>query len=95
MKIIPLRKPGRLLYPPRTKRLRAGFNVLKPGQSVGEHTTGRHEEILIILKGTALLLANGKKKKIKAGNVAYNPPRTVHNVTNSGKHILRYIYIVV
>ncbi|MFA5051571.1 MAG: cupin domain-containing protein [Patescibacteria group bacterium] len=94
MKPLTLRKSGRLLSPPQTKRLRSGFVVLKPGQSVGEHTTGKREEIIIVLKGTARLLANRKNKKIKATSVAYNPPHTVHNVTNCGKNALQYIYVV-
>ncbi|MFA6553042.1 MAG: cupin domain-containing protein [Patescibacteria group bacterium] len=94
MKIKKLTHRGTLYAPPQTKRMRSGLSVLKPGESVGEHSTGKHEEILIILKGTALLLANGNKKKLRAGYVAYNPPHTIHNVTNCGAGILRYVYIV-
>ncbi len=87
-------KRGQLFSPPITKKIRSGFQILKPGQSVGEHTTGNREEIIIVLKGTAMLLANGKKQKVKANNIAYNPPRTLHNVTNCGKEVLQYIYLV-
>ncbi len=40
-----------LAGPPRTAGMRSGFVRLKPGQTVGWHTTGENEESLVILRG--------------------------------------------
>jgi mannose-6-phosphate isomerase-like protein (cupin superfamily) len=37
--------------PPRTSGMRGGAVKLKPGESVGWHLTGEHEEALVILHG--------------------------------------------
>jgi quercetin dioxygenase-like cupin family protein len=69
---------------------------LAPGQDIGSHTTGDHEEMIVILEGEGELEAAGMgRQKIASGQVAYNPPQTSHNVFNTGTDNLRYIYIVV
>ena len=76
------------------KGLRSGLVTLKPQESVGEHKTEKKEEVIVILKGSAVI-SYGKDKKIKAiqNTFVYIPPETVHNVKNSGSKILRYIYV--
>jgi len=34
------------------------------------------------------------RKPVKKGEVAYNPPHTVHNVYNVNDELLKYIYVV-
>src|SRR5215475_10865470 len=36
---------------PQTTGMRSGFVQLKPGESVGEHSTQDHEEALVVLHG--------------------------------------------
>ncbi len=80
--------------PSKTGGLRSGLVTLKPQESVGEHKTSNKEEALIVLKGNATVYY-GKNKKIKASqsSFVYIPPETRHNVKNSGKKILQYVYV--
>ncbi len=80
---------------PQTAGMRSGFVRLKPGESVGWHTTGKHEESLVILRGRGKALVAGKPAlSFTAPAFIYLPPTTRHNVTNVGNHLLEYVYVV-
>ena len=80
---------------PQTTGMKSGQLILLPGESVGKHDTADREEALLIIEGQALV-SYGKRGKIKASalSVIYIPPRTEHDVLNSGKDVLRYVYVV-
>ena len=81
--------------PPETMTMRSGLVVLGPGQSVGTHNTEDYEEVLVVLSGEGdMVITGGPTLHLKAGAVAYCPPRTEHNVTAIRPSPLRYIYIV-
>ena len=75
------------------KGLRSGYVVLKPKESIGQHNTGTSEEVLVIVHGSGLV-CYGKKGsvKVKKNVFVYIPPQTLHNVINTGKDLLKYIY---
>lgn len=79
-----------------THQYHSGLVTLKPGESVGEHSTKEHEEIIVFLSGRGEIATERwpKPRLVTAPAVAYMSPRTLHNVTNSGTSSLRYIYIV-
>jgi mannose-6-phosphate isomerase-like protein (cupin superfamily) len=80
---------------PQTTGMRSGFVRLKPGESVGEHSTQEHEEALIVLKGEGKAEVEGRPLvSISSRMLAYIPPRSKHNVTNTGTEILEYVYVV-
>ena len=80
---------------PQTAGMRSGFVRLKPGQSVGWHTTGHNEESLVILRGAGDALIEGQPKlSFAAPRAVYIPPATKHNVTNTGAGVLEYVYVV-
>jgi mannose-6-phosphate isomerase-like protein (cupin superfamily) len=80
---------------PQTTGMRSGFVRLKPGTTVGWHTTGRNEEALVILRGQGEALIDGKANHtFVAPAFAYIPPATRHNVANTGKELLEYVYVV-
>jgi quercetin dioxygenase-like cupin family protein len=80
---------------PQTAGIRSGRVVLKPGESAGEHTTGQHEEVLIILEGQGeLWLKDFPSLAAEEGHLLYVPPEAIHGVKNTGKATLRYLYIV-
>ena len=81
--------------PPETVTMKSGLVVLAPGKSVGKHTTGEHEELLIILSGKGeMTFGDGSKLPVEATHALYCPPETEHNVTNTGTGELRYVYVV-
>ena len=64
---------------PQTTGMRSGFVRLKPGGSVGWHTTGKNEEALVILHGQGEALIDGQAKQTFVGPAfAYIPPATRH-----------------
>ena len=80
---------------PATVTMRSGYVVLGPGQSVGRHSTGRFEEEIVVLEGAGrLVVSGGPDLPLRRLSVAYSPPNTEHDVTNTGAVPLRYVYIV-
>lgn len=74
--------------------LSSGLVVLKPKESVGEHSTKDREEIIIVLKGKAKVHYGRKGRFVlKEKSFAYFPCRTKHNVENAGPGALEYTYI--
>jgi len=80
---------------PQTAGMRNGFVRLKPGAAVGWHTTGKNEEALVILHGQGEALIDGQARQpFTAPALVYIPPATRHNVANTGKELLEYVYVV-
>ncbi len=80
---------------PQTAGMRSGFVRLKPGGSVGWHTTGQHEEALVVLRGRGEARLEGQPgRAIEAPMLVYIPPATRHNVVNTGDQPLEYVYVV-
>jgi mannose-6-phosphate isomerase-like protein (cupin superfamily) len=81
--------------PPESVTMRSGLVVLQPDQSVGKHSTGEHEELLVILEGQGeMIFKDGFTLPAEAQHALYCPPETEHNVRNTGTGVLRYVYIV-
>ncbi len=80
---------------PQTTGMRSGFVRLKPGQSVGLHSTREQEEALVVLQGHGQAEVEGRDAlPISARMLVYIPPRSRHNVTNTGTETLEYVYVV-
>lgn len=89
-------KYTRLLVPgEQSVSLKSGVVTLGPGDSVGGHSTGSREEVLVILHGQARIAIGGRDALDARGDMlVYIPEHTEHNVTNDGPETLRYIFIV-
>jgi len=94
MKIVSLKKSGKLIEPPESKNIKSGYVVLKPGQDIGEHVTENKEELIVILEGSGEVIVEGEKKGLKKGQVAYIEKNKKHNIVNIGKIDLKYVYVV-
>ena len=80
---------------PQTAGMQSGYVRLKAGETVGRHTTGKREESLVILRGSGEVRIEGKAKQaFTAPAFAYIPPETAHDVANTGKELLEYVYVV-
>lgn len=81
---------------PQTSGMRGGFVKLKPGDSVGWHSTSGNEEALVILHGSGVANIEGHSGlPLREKMLAYIPPATRHNVTNNGTQVLEYVWVVV
>ena len=83
-----------LLAPPASVAMRSGLVTLDPGAECGEHSTESHEEMIVCLAGEGEIDAAGQTTPLAAGQMAYNPPNTLHNVRNTGAAAMRYLFIV-
>lgn len=84
-----------LIAPSRSVSMRSGVVTLEPGAEIGWHSTGPNEELIICLSGAGVLAVEGQPDRpLAAGQFAYNPPQTPHNVINRGDEPLQYIFIV-
>ena len=80
---------------PQTVGMRSGLVRLAPGEAVGWHSTGQHEEVLVILHGCGQASIKGRASRpLAAPMLAYIPPATEHNVENTGTGWLEYVYVV-
>lgn len=80
---------------PQTAGMRSGFVRLKPGETVGWHTTGKNEESLVVLHGSGEARIEGQPPRpFAAPAFVYIPPMTRHDVANTGSQILEYVYVV-
>jgi len=80
---------------PQTSGMRGGSVKLKPGESVGWHSTSANEEALVILHGSGVANIEGHPDVPLAEKMlAYIPPATRHNVTNNGSQVLEYVWVV-
>jgi len=81
--------------PPETVTMRSGRVILAPGKSVGKHSTGDNEEVLVILEGQGeMRITGGETLSLNHSVIAYCPPHKEHDVLNTGTGLLRYVYIV-
>lgn len=80
---------------PQTHGMRSGRVYLEAGKSCGQHSTKDHEELLVFLAGEGKVhIGDSDPLVVGSGKVAYIPPRTLHDVENTGSAPLAYIYCV-
>jgi len=80
---------------PQTSGMRGGSVKLKPGESVGWHSTSANEEALVIMHGSGVANIEGHPDvSLTEKMLAYIPPATRHNVTNNGSRVLEYVWLV-
>jgi mannose-6-phosphate isomerase-like protein (cupin superfamily) len=80
---------------PQTAGMRSGLVRLKSGDSIGEHTTGKNEESLVVLRGQGEARIEGHPPiPFTAPALVYIPSASRHNVVNTGSNLLEYVYVV-
>jgi mannose-6-phosphate isomerase-like protein (cupin superfamily) len=68
---------------------------LAPGKSIGLHNTKDNEELLVFLSGSGVaLIGQETRLQVGTGKVAYIPPRTAHDILNTGTEPLMYVFCV-
>jgi len=81
--------------PPQTHGMKSGRVHLEAGKSCGQHSTKENEELLVFLAGEGKVhIGDSDPLAVGAGKVAYIPPKTFHDVENTGSGPLLYIYCV-
>ena len=91
----PIKETGTLVSSRDSGQLVSGYVTLGPGNEVGEHQTGRGEELILLLDGTAEVSVDGQRQVVPSPSVVLVPAHTRHNVQNPGDIPLRYVYVYV
>ena len=84
----------KIVNPPKSRYIKSCRVILKQGESVGEHITEKREEIIVVIKGKAELILNGKTVILNSGDVQYIGEGVIHNIINNSENILEYVYVV-
>lgn len=79
---------------PQTRGMRSGFVRLKPGDSVGWHSTNKNEEQLVVIRGKGEAQIGDQHTPFEGPCVVYIGPGLRHNVINRSSEILEYVYVV-
>lgn len=80
--------------PPDSVVMHSGMVTLLKEKAVGKHDTKAYEEILVVLQGEGEMLFDGQPPlAFHAPAAVYCPPRTAHDVRNTGSSPLRYVYV--
>lgn len=91
----PIKETGTLVSSRDSGQLASGYVTLDPGSQVGEHETGKGEELIVLLDGTAEVVEDGRGQAVRSPSVVLVPAHTRHNVKNQGDGPLRYVYVYV
>jgi len=83
-----------LAKPPVTRKIKAGRVSLLSGEEVGEHSTEKKEEIIIVLKGTATIILEEETIELGEGKTHFISEGKKHNIKNNHTTDLEYIYVV-
>jgi len=91
MEVLNAKTAGRLAS---GAKIKGGCVCLAPGKSVGEHTTGMGEEVVLVLEGEASVTVNGQVKALRKDECVFIPEQTLHDVANRTENPLVYVYFV-
>ncbi len=75
------------------KSMCMGIAEFPPGILAPEHIHQEEEEIGYILSGEGELYVGGSVEELKPGICTYLPPKIPHQTRNTGKSILKVIYV--
>jgi mannose-6-phosphate isomerase-like protein (cupin superfamily) len=64
---------------------------IEPGKAFRAHYHEDMEEVFLILKGQASILANGEEAVLREGEAVVIPPGEVHEIKNVGAKDLEYL----
>lgn len=75
------------------KDLGGMFGLLPPGTQVPYHFHRRRESVIVVLRGEATQVVDGKEMQIAAGDVLYIPAGEKHMTINRSRQDFRYLEI--
>ena len=76
-----------------TEGLQLALVKVKKGSLTPKHTHKDEEQAYIILKGSGVVRLNDEEKEVGERMIVYIPRGTEHEIKNTGKDELTYIYV--
>jgi mannose-6-phosphate isomerase-like protein (cupin superfamily) len=78
-----------------TGRLNVTHVRIHPGETVPTHTHLDEDQIYHVVSGTGFVVLDGVRTDVSAGSSVLIPIGTEHEITNTGKDPLDYVFFVV
>jgi mannose-6-phosphate isomerase-like protein (cupin superfamily) len=69
--------------------------VLAEGEGFRPHAHDGIEEAYYIVEGTGEMFLSGEAREVKAGDIVYIPPKSIHFIRSRGRQPLRVITVSV
>lgn len=76
-----------------SKNMCFGIADFPPESHAPVHVHEKEEEILYVLSGSGEMYFDGKPEEIKPGTCILVPPKVKHNINNTGKEVIKLIYV--
>jgi putative monooxygenase len=76
-----------------SRNISVGLNETYPGRMVPEHKHDNEEEVMYFISGQGRFVTKDKEFDLIPGTVVYNPPGDPHKIINTGKEVLRFIWM--
>jgi mannose-6-phosphate isomerase-like protein (cupin superfamily) len=76
------------------QNLAMGVNETQPGGFVPEHVIETAEEVMYFLSGTGQFISKEQVVEIEPGMCIYSSPGTSISIKNTGKEVLKFIWII-
>jgi len=89
-----LEKPETIVSRSQSSQLHSGYVMLESGKEVGEHATEDEEELIVVVEGKGEVVSEGRTETVEAPCVVLIPAHAVHNVRNTSKDLLKYVYVL-
>ena len=70
------------------------MSKLVPGASIGEHIHDTNSEIIFILEGKGLIICDGQKEEVQAGDCHYCKKGSKHTFINNGSENIVFYAVV-
>ena len=70
------------------------LSKLIPGSSIGEHTHENSSEIIFVIEGRGIIVCDGEKEVIEAGECHYCKKGSTHTFINNSKENIIFYAVV-
>jgi uncharacterized cupin superfamily protein len=67
------------------------YTELPPKATIGIHPHGEDEEMYVVLEGEGIMIVNGQRKKVVAGDLVLNKPFWSHGLENTSDVTMRLL----
>jgi mannose-6-phosphate isomerase-like protein (cupin superfamily) len=75
------------------QNLAMGVNITPVGSMVPPHKHEKEEECMFFLEGEGKFITENQEIALKPGICVYNPPGATHNIVNTGKIPLKFVWV--
>jgi quercetin dioxygenase-like cupin family protein len=75
------------------KNISMGMCIIDPQSKIPFHTHENEEEAMYVLSGEGIFKVGDQEKRICEGSILFCPPKVGHQIINTSKSELRFIFV--